>query len=131
MMISRRDFLAGLAATAVLPPLLAARASEPDWVETFYGIDEGQRPVSLPTVFGVDWGVGDHTAAVMITRDADGISTVMPISHEDLHRRVTATEVRESEEMVLDRWRSVFADLEADRDEWLEHWTEIADRIQA
>jgi len=30
-MISRRDFLAGLAATAVLPPLLAARASEPDW----------------------------------------------------------------------------------------------------
>lgn len=128
-MISRRDFLAGLAATAVLPPLLAARASESlasdvvewegfgtdDWAETFYGID---------------WGKGDRTVVRVVSPDEppqileDGEWRTLTVD------RVTAQEVRESEEMVRDRWRAVFSDLEADRDRWLKQWTEIAARIQ-
>lgn len=92
-MISRRDFLAGLAATAVLPPLLAARASEPK-IDTQAVLDRMAERV----VFGVDWaGDGtDHTVMLRIERDANGISTVERVPEEQW--RMTATEVNQAQQ---------------------------------
>jgi len=82
-MISRRDFLAGLAATAVLP-LLAARAFEPDWTprEVLESQDALDR-VAEKVAFGVDWGIGfDEAVVVRVERWADGTATVERVPEE-------------------------------------------------
>jgi len=91
--ISRRNFISGalgLAAATLLP--LRARS-------------EG----AVETAIGIGWGKDDHAAAVMLELGFDGVTTVRPISHEDLYLRgvpvfadqpITAFECREAEEQM-------------------------------